>query len=175
MSDVEKVIQALDKKHFHAVYAKDGEQAKERVLGIIGGHESVGVGGSMTLEETGILSAIVKRGNTVFASTLAKKCGEDPDQARMDGMSADVYLSSTNAVTMAGDLINIDGIGNRVAGMFYGPKKVVVVAGRNKITDNPHTAVARIKNVACPQNARRLGKSTPCATTGKCGECASPG
>ncbi len=83
-------------------------------------------------------------------------------------------MSSSNSVTLQGDLINIDAIGNRVAGMFFGPKKVVVVAGRNKISTNPHTAVLRIKNTASPQNTKRLGLDTPCAKTGKCEECNSP-
>lgn len=173
MSDINKVIDALNKKHFHAVYAKDAAEAKAHVLSLISKEDTVGVGGSVTLDETEILGAIVDRGNTVYSSLLAKQRGEDANQAKLDGMTADVYLSSTNAVTLAGDLINIDGVGNRVAGMFFGPQKVIIVAGRNKITGNPNTAVARIKKVACPQNAVRLGRSTPCALTGKCGECDS--
>ena len=174
MSDIQTVVDAMNKKGFEAQIARDAEEARNMVLAIIGEDESVGVGGSMTLEETGIFDALVARGNTMFSSTLAKRKGEDKDQARQDGMNADVYLSSTNAVTMAGDLINIDGVGNRVAGMFYGPSKVVIVSGKNKITANPMTAVTRIKTVSCPQNARRLGRSTPCALTGKCGDCDDP-
>lgn len=174
MSDIQKVIDSMNAKHFKAQYAKDAQEAKAMVLSIIGEDETVGAGGSVTLDETGIMEALLSRGNKVISSTQAKKNGEDSYQARIDGLAADVYISSTNAVTLAGDLINIDGIGNRVAGMVFGPSKVVVVAGRNKITQNPNTAVARIKKIACPQNARRLKRDTPCAHTDKCGECNGP-
>lgn len=174
MNDIEKTIESLNKKGFKAVYAKDAQAALEHVLAIIGKDESVGVGGSITTKETGIVDALQKRGNTLYSHWIAKSEGQDADEARRKAMTADAYLSSANAVTLQGDLINLDGTGNRTAAMIFGPKKVVVVAGRNKITSNPHTAVARIKSVACPQNARRLGLNTPCAATGKCSECDSP-
>lgn len=171
---IEKTIMALKEKNFKAVYVKDADEAIKHILTLIGENDTVGIGGSVTIDETGILSALLNRGNKVYSSVIAKKQGEDPTKARHDGMTADVYLSSTNAITLAGDLINIDGVGNRAAAMFFGPQKVIIVAGKNKITDNPHTAIARIKKIACPQNARRLGLNTPCAKTGKCTECNSP-
>ncbi|MDD5018379.1 MAG: lactate utilization protein [Eubacteriales bacterium] len=174
MNDIEKTIAALNRKGFHAVYVKDADEARAYVLSVVGDDEAVGVGGSMTLNETGIVDALYERGNTVYSTTLAKKLGLDADKARRDGVSADVYLSSSNAITLDGDLINIDGYGNRVTAMAYGPKKVIVVAGRNKLTKDPMTAVTRIKEIACPLNARRLGLNLPCAVTGKCNECSSP-
>jgi hypothetical protein len=171
MNDIETTIKALNKKGFKAVYAKDAKEALDRVLSVVGRNESIGVGGSVTMQETGIVDALIERGNTVYWHWLAWNKGQDADETRKKAMSADVYLSSTNAVTTAGDLINIDGTGNRAASMFYGPNKVIIVAGRNKISSNPHTAVARIKRVACPKNARRIGLDTPCAKTGKCEEC----
>lgn len=174
MNDIEKTIEALNRKGFRAVIAKDAKEALDYVLSAIGKGETVGVGGSVTLQEMGIVDALINRGNTVYWHWLAKKNGWNDDETRQRAMAADVYLSSTNAVTSAGDLINIDGTGNRVASMIYGPGKVIIVAGKNKITSNPHTAVARIKSVACPKNARRLGFDTPCAKTGKCEECSGP-
>jgi hypothetical protein len=174
MNDIEKTIESLNKKCFKAVYAKDAQDAVSYVLSQISKDESVGFGGSVTLFETGIADALVNRGNTVYSSELAARTGDDKAAPKVLGMTADVYMSSTNALTLEGDLVNIDGIGNRVAAMFYGPKKVIIVAGRNKLTANPHTAVARIKKVACPQNARRLGLSTPCAVEGHCTDCDSP-
>jgi hypothetical protein len=171
MNDIEKTLESLIEKGFKAVYAKDAQAALDYVLSIVGKDDSVGIGGSITLQETGIVDALVKRGNTVYSHWLAKSKGEDEDATRKKAMNADVYLSSTNAITLGGDLVNIDGSGNRVAAMFYGPEKVIIVTGKNKITSNPNTAVARIKSVACPQNARRLGYDTPCARTGKCEEC----
>lgn len=175
MDDIQKAIEALSSKGFKAVYANDAAQAKEYVLSLIDENQSVGMGGSVTLAETGIVDALLDRGNTVYSSDVAARTGGDKDEAKRLGMGADVYLTSTNALTLEGDLINIDGVGNRVAAMFYGPQKVIFVTGKNKLTQNPHTAIARIKKVACPQNARRLGLSTPCATEGRCTDCDNPG
>ncbi len=171
MNDIETTVGALNKKGFKAACVKDAKEALNYVLSVVGKGDTVGVGGSVTLQETGIVDALLERGNTVYWHWLAKKTGQDPNEIRKKAMAADVYLSSTNAVTLAGDLINIDGTGNRAASMFYGPDRVIIVAGRNKIASNPHTAVARIKSAACPENARRLGLDTPCARKGKCSEC----
>lgn len=94
----------------------------------------MGAGGSATLYETGIIDALVNSGHVVYQSDLAQKRGQDRDEAKRQGMIADVYLTSTNALTLEGDLVNIDCGGNRVAAMLYGPHKVIVVAGRNKLT-----------------------------------------
>jgi L-lactate utilization protein LutB len=173
MNDIEITIEALNKKGFKTIFAKDANEAVSYVLSAIGKDDTVGMGGSMTLFETGIVDALVNRGNTVYSSELAAKNGGDTDAAKRNGMTADVYLTSTNALTLEGDLINIDGRGNRVAAMIYGPEKVIFVTGKNKLTANPHTAVARIKKMACPQNAHRLGLSTPCATDNRCTDCDS--
>ncbi|MGI5850391.1 MAG: lactate utilization protein [Christensenellales bacterium] len=171
MNDIEKTLSALKRKNFKAVYAKNAEDAKNYVLSVIGQNDTVGSGGSVTLVETGILDALLERGNQVYSGMLADRLGQDEDDVKRNGMTADVYLTSTNAITVAGDLINIDGTGNRVAAMIYGPPKVIIVAGKNKITANPNAAVARIKKIACPQNARRLGYHTPCAKTDRCEDC----
>jgi len=174
MSDIQTALDALNKKGFNAVYAENAEEALNIVMSLIGENESVGAGGSATLIETGILDALADSGRMIYSGELAGRRGENKAEARNNGMSADVYISSTNALTLEGDLVNIDGTGNRVAGMIYGPKKVIVVAGRNKLTKNPHTAVARIKKEACPPNARRLHLDTPCAKEGVCTDCDSP-
>ena len=174
MNDIIRTIDALNEKGFKAVFAQNAAEAVDYVLSQIGMNDTVGFGGSQTLFETGIVDALVNRGNTVYSRELAERTGGDKDVSRSLGMTADVYLTSTNALTFDGDLVNIDGSGNRVAAMFYGPNKVIVVAGRNKLTPNPHTAVARIKKIACPQNARRLGLSTPCALEDRCTDCDSP-
>jgi hypothetical protein len=174
MSEIQTALDVLNRKGFNAVYAADAKEALDTVMSLIGENESVGVGGSATLIETGILDALVESGKKVYSGELANRRGENNMEARKNGMTADVYISSTNALTLEGDLINIDGTGNRVAGMIYGPRKVIIVAGRNKLTKNPHTAVARIKKEACPPNARRLGLNTPCGTQGVCTDCDSP-
>ncbi len=171
MNDIQTTIESLSKKGFRAVYAKNAKEALDYVLTVIGKDETVGVGGSVTLQETGIVDALIERGNTVYWHWLAKKKGEDADETRRKAIIANAYLSSANAITKTGDLVNIDGTGNRVASMLYGPEKIIIVAGRNKITYNYNSAIARIKSIACPKNARRLGLDTPCAKTGKCEEC----
>ena len=174
MSEIQQTVDVLNKKGYKAVSVADAKDAVTHVLKVIGKNDTVGAGGSVTLDQIGMIEALLTRGNTIYSSAVARANGKDPDEARMLAMSADVFISSTNAVTLEGDLINIDAIGNRVAGMFFGPKKVVIVTSRNKITTNPHTAVLRIKKFASPQNTKRLGLDTPCAKTGKCSECNSP-
>lgn len=174
MNGIETTMKALKDKGFIAVYARDAAQARAYVLSAVGEGDTVGVGGSVTLAETGVVDALLSRGNTLYSSDIAAKTGGDKEEARRLAMGADVYLTSTNALTLEGDLVNIDGVGNRVAAMFYGPQKVIIVAGRNKLTRNPHTAIARIKKIACPQNARRLSLSTPCATENRCADCDDP-
>jgi hypothetical protein len=174
MSDIQTALDALNRKGFNAVYAADADAAKDIVMSLIADTDSVGAGGSITLDEIGLLDALADSGRTVYSTILAGRRGGDKEEARRLGVTADVYVSSTNALTLEGDLINIDGSGNRVAGMIYGPQKVIIVAGRNKLTKNPHTAIARIKKEACPPNARRLGLDTPCGIQGVCTDCDSP-
>ncbi len=175
MDQYNELIDLLNQKGFHAAFFEDILSAKEEVLKLLSGAQSVGIGGSMTLNETGIFEAVVNSGKNVYSQVLERQ-KENPDIKTVwkNAMAADVYLTSTNALTQQGDLINIDGNGNRVAAMFFGPDQVIVVCGINKITKGPHDAIARIKKVACPKNARRLNLDTPCAVTDKCEECSSP-
>lgn len=173
MSNIEKTLAALNKNGFKAVYAKDAAAAKDYVNSLIGKDDTVGFGGSVTLFDTGIADSITERGNTVYSSELAARKGEDTNEAKAKGMGADIYLTSANAVTLDGVLVNIDGTGNRVAASFYGPSVVIFVAGRNKLTKNTGTAVARIKKEACPPNARKNSLSTPCAAQNRCMDCDS--
>lgn len=168
---MEEVIAKLKEKGFIAHRAATGAQAREIALSLVAPGESVGIGGSVTIRDLELDKALAERGHAVYWHW------HDPARAnelRQKANAADVYMASSNALTRQGDLINIDGTGNRVAGMFYGPPKVILVVGRNKLADGPHQAIARIKAVACPQNARRLGLQTPCALTGRCTECDSP-
>ncbi len=172
MSQYDELVGLLNQKGFHAEFFENAASAKEAVLKLLSGAQSVGIGGSVTLNETGIFDAVVATGKEIYSQVLERQ-KENPDVKTVwrNAMNADVYLTSTNALTQQGDLINIDGNGNRAAAMFFGPDKVIVVCGVNKVTKGPHDAIARIKKEACPKNARRLGLDTPCAKTGKCGEC----
>ena len=163
------IIKKLEQRNMKGYYCEDVEAARRQVLSIIRKEEVVSWGGSATLDQIGIKKEL---SNVIDATTAPP---ERAYEERRRTLTADVYLTSTNAVTMDGELVNIDGVGNRVAAMCFGPNKVIVVAGANKIAENEEAAIARIKTDACPPNCIRLGKQTPCALTGKCGQCLTPG
>lgn len=175
MGNYSELIEKLNQKGFHASYFEDVDSARDYVLSLTEDAQTIGMGGSMTLQESGIFDAIATSGKTVYSGELEKR-KEHPDLtgAYRNGLFSDCYLTSTNALTLQGDLINIDGRGNRVAAMFFGPGRVIVVCGTNKITMGPHDAIKRIKNIATPKNVRRLGLHAPCGETDKCSECKHP-
>ena len=159
-------IYALTRKGFPVHHAKTIDDAKAIVMNLIGEADSVGFGGSVTVREMGIyedLQAMNRHPHWHW------KNDEPKPEVFALAAASDVYLTSSNAITADGCLVNIDGTGNRVGAMIAGPKEVIVVAGANKLVDgNIAQAIARIKAVACPQNARRLGLNTPCGLQGKC-------
>lgn len=169
---VKKTIEALKKNDFKATFFEDSSSAVNYLLESIDKGAKVGIGGSMTVKSLGIPELLIERGNEVFFHWL-EGTPEGMDKARRSAAQADVYLSSTNALTEEGQLVNIDGVGNRVASMVYGPRKVFVLCGVNKISKNLDSAQQRIKDNAY-KNARRLKLNTPCAVTEKCSDCRSP-
>ena len=174
---VERTIKALEKKGFHVVRVSTREEAAVRILDMIPGDVLVGLGGSVTLRELGLPKALKERGNEVADHWEARERGAPADEItriRRLHPTSDVFLTSTNALTEAGELVNIDGAGQRVAAMIYGPGRVFVVAGVNKIVKDLDAAIARVKDYAAPINARRLKVKTPCATLGCCTDCDSP-
>ena len=169
--DLSAVAKRLTERGFLAEAAGSPEEAKALILQYIGGR-SVGIGGSATVRELGLYEALTERGNEVFWHWKVEK--PQVEETRIKAIGADVYLCSTNALTEDGRLVNIDGTGNRLAGMIYGPKTVILAVGRNKIVKDTDEAIARIKRDACPGNARRQGFQTPCALTGECHDCRPP-
>lgn len=147
------------------------EQARDFVLSIIEPGATIGTGGSMTISELNLPELLHDKGHTVFYRNFVKDM--DPHNVRIGANNADYYLCSSNAITESGTMVNIDGICNRIASMCYGPKHVVYVIGKNKITKDLPSALTRVKEQACPKNAKRLGLSTPCGVTGKCTDCDS--
>lgn len=169
----EKVVAALNGKRFQAQYVATREEALAAVMALIPPEASVGMGGSETLKEIGVMEALAKQGNMVFNHQ-----GLSPEEAkkvRKQEMTADVFLAGTNALTLDGQLINTDGVGNRVAALTFGPDRVIVVVGANKIVRDEAEGRERIKMIAAPVNAIRLHTATPCAQTGYCMECNAPG
>lgn len=159
-------IYALTRKGFPVHHAKTLADAKALVLKIIPEGAAVGFGGSVTLRDMGLYEALQETGRKPYWHW---KNDEPKPGVFALAAAADVYLTSSNAITADGCLVNIDGTGNRVGAMIHGPKEVIVIAGSNKMVDGSvPQAIARIKSVACPQNAQRLGLQTPCGLTGKC-------
>lgn len=167
-----RLQETLEKKGYTVTRLPSPEAAREYLLHAIDPTATVGIGGSMSVREIGIAPELTRRGNPVFWHWTADR--EQMAEARIQANRAEIYLTSTNAITDKGQLVNIDGFGNRVAAMAFGPEKVYVLVGQNKLCAGLEEAMERIKQVACPQNARRLGLNTPCAHTGKCADCQSP-
>ena len=164
---IQRTIDNLKKNGFAVIEAKTGAQACTLIAEAIPSGAHVGVGGSVSVRETGVLAELEKKGCTVHSHW-----GASPEEMPMilrHAREADVYLCSANALTSSGKLVFIDGRGNRVGAICDGPHDVYFVVSHSKIVDGGlEAAIARIKQVACPQNARRLGLSTPCALTGSC-------
>ena len=164
------VIKSLEKRNMKGYYAKDRDEALKLALELIGEGSTVTMGGGMSVHEIGLVEAL-KKGNYDFIDR-----DEMPDRraAALKAYEADAFLMSTNAMTKDGILVNIDGFGNRVSAMAFGPEKVIVIAGMNKICSDIDEAVKRARNVAAPCNVQRFGLDTPCSKTGTCFNCTSP-
>lgn len=167
----EKVVKALEKNNFQAYYVADRNAAIEKVLSLVPAGATIGVGGSWTLKDLGIPAQLTKNGHTVYDHNVPGLTAEESMTLRRKELLCDVFLSGTNAVTLDGQLVNVDGSGNRVAAMSFGPKKVIVVVGVNKIVPDLDAAMERIEMVAAPINNKRLDRPNPCTITGMCMDC----
>ena len=167
------VVSALEKRGVEAYYCATKEEALEKAISVIPKEHTVGWGGSMSIGEIGLVDRLRKDGYTLIDRDLGKT-PEEKTALMRKVLSADTFITGTNALTENGMLLNVDGNGNRVAAITFGPKSVVVIAGINKVVRDIDAAVARIRTTAAPINATRFpGLKTPCAATGKCGECLS--
>lgn len=174
MKKVERTMKALDAHHFNPKFVQNRHEALELVKLMLNKADKVGVGGSATLNEVGIIQEL-KSGKYNFIESQAPNLSDEERRARyLDCFMSDVYLSSSNAITEDGFLYNVDGRSNRVAAMLYGPNKVIIVAGVNKIVRDIDEAIKRNREIAAPANALRLNKKTPCAKMLKCCDCKSP-
>jgi hypothetical protein len=168
-----KTIEKLVAHDFKALYVNNKQEAVEEILKHITPKLRVGAGGSVTIRELGILGQLEARGHTLYDHWKSGLSKEDIVEIRKSQMTSDLFLGSVNAVTMNGELVNIDGAGNRVNSTVFGPGKVILVVGYNKIVEDVQEAIKRIKNVAAPINAKRLNIDIPCAKVGKCVDCNS--
>jgi LUD domain len=166
----ETAVKALNKRWFDARWFSTVDRAVEAVLELIPAGSMVGAGGSVTLWESGLLDMLEERGDQLFYHRPEMEF-EESMAVRKEAITCPYYLCSSNAITMEGELINTDGMGNRVAGMIFGPSTVIVIAGANKLVPKRDDAITRIRDVAAPANAMRYNLDLPCVKQGRCMDC----
>jgi len=175
--NIQDLIDILAENNIPAFYVKDGKEAFGKVMSMIPEGSIVGLGDSLTLRQIGVIDAL-ETGNYTFLNPW--KPGTSPEEninLKRRALTSDVFVSGTNALTMEGEIVNMDGHGNRVAALLYGPSKVIIVVGINKIVANLAEALERIRNVAAPLNVERHPNFDPmpdCGITGECNDCSSP-
>ena len=165
----EILVKNLIKRHFDAYYCDTAAEALDKALALIPAGASVGWGGAMSAQQIGLIDAV----NAGNYRTIDRDQYEDRDQAMRECLLADVFISGANALSLDGEMVNIDGNGNRVAAIVYGPKSVIVIAGMNKVMDSLEDAITRARTVAAPMNQQRFLLDNPCTATGTCADCLS--
>lgn len=166
------IINRLKARKMEGFYCDNMEEAEKKVIELIGdAGKSVGYGGSMTIDDTDLKKRIQEAGHQLIVRETLNQTPEGVEECNARLINADTFLMSTNAITLDGELVNIDGRGNRVAFLIYGPKQVIVIAGMNKVVSSVEDGIRRVRNFATPPNTVRLHCDTPCAQTGQCMDC----
>jgi L-lactate utilization protein LutB len=169
------LVKNLQQRQFEAYYCADREEALAKALELIPEGSTVGWGGCISAETIGLVDA-VRKGNFSVIDRDAAPTAEERTQRMRQCLLADVFLTGANAISLDGQMVNIDGMGNRVAAIVYGPQSVIVVAGMNKVVDTLEDAITRARTVAAPINKQRFPNApTPCLVTGSCADCKAPG
>ena len=166
----EVLVKNLRRRHFDAYYCATKEEALAQVMALIPEGSSVGWGGAISAEQVGVQHA-VRSGNYTAIDRDAFPDRPDKDRCMRQCFDADYFITGANAISMDGQMVNIDGTGNRVGLIVYGPKNIIVVAGMNKVCANLEDAVKRARTVAAPMNQLRFGLPNPCTCTGVCADC----
>lgn len=167
------IIKNLEKRNMKGYYCPSKADAVKTAMALTDTDTVVSFGGSMSLSESGVMDALKARTDIRLIDRSLAKTPEETKQAYRDAFSTNTYFMSTNAITLDGELVNIDGNGNRVAALIYGPDQVIIIAGMNKVAATVADAVRRVHNMATPPNCVRLNRKTPCAVTGVCADCLS--
>ena len=167
------IINNLEKRQMKGWYCEDRAAAIKKVLELVPNHASVTWGGTMTMEECGLMDAL-KEENYTLIDYFSAKTPQEKKELYAKAVCADYFFMSTNAITLDGELVNVDGAGNRVACLCNGPDHVIILAGMHKVAVTLEEAHDRVRNTAAPINALRLNKKTPCSVTGRCSQCQSP-
>lgn len=169
---VENVINNLKKRNMEGYFFEDSASCVKAIIDMMDEGSVVSWGGSQSVLECGLMDAI-KSGKYNLIDRMTAKTPEESREIFSKTVLADYYLMSTNAITFDGELINIDGNGNRVACLIHGPKHIIMVVGMNKLVSNVEDGYNRVRDIATPANTKRLNKNTPCFHTGRCGDCLS--
>lgn len=170
----ERMIKNLKRRNMEAFYCKTSEETIQKVLELIPDGSSITWGGSMTIRDMGLPDALSKKGTYEVLDRDLVEGNEEKVQMYVRAFTTDVYLSSANAISEDGVIVNIDGNGNRVAAITWGPKKVIFIIGLNKVAQTVEAALARARSTASPINAARFNIKTPCQVDGVCHNCNSP-
>lgn len=168
-----KVIKGLESRNMSGYFVRTKEEALEQALCLIEEGSSIGWGGSYSVDAIG-LKEVLETGNYTTIDRAKATSIEEGERIQRECFSADCFLTSTNAITEDGILVNIDGNSNRVAAICFGPKKVIMIVGMNKVVKSEEDAFSRARNIAAPINAQRFLIKTPCKATGTCADCKSP-
>lgn len=169
----EFLVKKFNERFFESYYCSTKEEAEKKALSLIGEGDTVSWGGSQSIFQCGLIEE-VKKGNFTVVDRAEAKTPEEKEELMRKAFFIDTYLMSSNAVSETGELVNIDGNGNRVAALSFGPKQVIVVVSLNKVAPDLDSAIKRARSVAAPTNAQRFGLDTPCAKSGRCFNCTSP-
>ncbi len=170
----EACAEALRKHDFDALFVETPAQAGEHILDRVADLETFGFGGSATTRSLGLVEALREGGKTVLDHWVPGLSKEEDRRLRLDQGRCDCFFSSANAVSLTGEIVNVDGVGNRTNATTFGPERVIIVAGMNKVTPDLDSAWKRVREVAAPMRAKSLGLRTPCAETGFCTDCNVP-
>lgn len=170
---IERTVKALSSNYFDAHLFADRSSLIDSVMKYVSPGMKIGIGGSLSVRGIGLLERLKEIDVQILDHWKQGLTKEDISATRLQQLTCDLFLSGANAITERGDIVNIDGFGNRVNAMTFGPKKVIIIAGYNKITPDINLALDRIKRIAAPLNAKRLNLPLPCAETGYCHDCKS--
>lgn len=169
----ENIIKKLEQRGMEGYFFEDSASCVDAILSSIPENSSISWGGSETVKESGLMDKL-QQGNYTLIDRFSASSPEEGRELYARSVLSDYYLMSSNAITLNGELVNIDGSGNRVACLIHGPKNVIILAGMNKLVTDVGTGIDRVRNFAAPPNACRLNRQTPCHINGICGDCLSP-
>ncbi|KAF5050165.1 LUD domain protein [anaerobic digester metagenome] len=167
---LKKLMKNFKQRNIEVEYFESLEDVKSLILDMVPIESTIGIGHSATLQKMDITNLLSERGNIVYDKELAKN-REESKELKRKALTTDWYITGSNAISVDGRIVNVDHSGNRVASITYGPDKVIIVVGKNKIADTVDDAIKRVKNVACPTNAKRAGYNPPCVALNRCVGC----